>query len=500
MQRVLEECDRASLSFAPDPVHDLRVALRRCCSIADGIAAIDPDPRWKEMKKAGKRLFRRLGELRDVHVMQEWIHNLDTPDDPVTGPLLQSVAAREPQLQQEAMQALSEFDRKQWQRWGRSLPRRMARFRPGSLVFRHLALERWSEAHRLHRQALRSDSAAAFHRLRIGIKRFRYIVENFLPDQHAAWSDGLKRIQDVLGEIHDLDVLWPAAVRANVFPDNDARSRWQTTIHRERARRIEAYRQKITGENEDSLWQVWRRQLPDRKQTESAALLRLKLWASSLDPDFEHSRHVARLTLQLYDGLAAMGSASRSADQERGILQAAALLHDVGRFRDEKGHHKASYRMIRRLPPPLGWRAQDLLTAGIVARYHRGALPRAGQRPLRGLPLGQRQDITRLAAILRLANAFDAARDHRVQRLQVVNGTDGSKNKVLLIAAQGYSSRDNQAEAIAAARHLLEIVYRRPVIIKPMKAPTRKPRPTIRKSETRNRKPSSREAKPGARS
>ena len=500
MQRVLEECDRASLSFAPDPVHDLRVALRRCCSIADGIAAIDPDPRWKEMKKAGKRLFRRLGELRDVHVMQEWIHNLDTPDDPVTGPLLQSVAAGEPQLQQEAMQALSEFDRKQWQRWGRSLPRRMARFRPGSLVFRHLALERWSEAHRLHRQALRSDSAAAFHRLRIGIKRFRYIVENFLPDQHAAWSDGLKRIQDVLGEIHDLDVLWPAAVRANVFPDNDARSRWQTTIHRERARRIEAYRQKITGENEDSLWQVWRRQLPDRKQTESAALLRLKLWASSLDPDFEHSRHVARLTLQLYDGLAAMGSASRSADQERGILQAAALLHDVGRFRDEKGHHKASYRMIRRLPPPLGWRAQDLLTAGIVARYHRGALPRAGQRPLRGLPLGQRQDITRLAAILRLANAFDAARDHRVQRLQVVNGTDGSKNKVLLIAAQGYSSRDNQAEAIAAARHLLEIVYRRPVIIKPMKAPTRKPRPTIRKSETRNRKPSSREAKPGARS
>ena len=100
-------------------------------------------------------------------------------------------------------------------------------------------------------------------------------------------------------------------------------------------------------------------------------------------------------------------------------MQAAALLHDVGRFKDEKGHHKASYQMIRRLPPPLGWRAQDLLTAGIVARYHRGALPRAGQRPLRGLPLGQRQDITRLAAILRLANAFDASRDHRVQRLQV---------------------------------------------------------------------------------
>jgi hypothetical protein len=140
--------------------------------------------------------------------------------------------------------------------------------------------------------------------------------------------------------------------------------------------------------------------------------------------------------------------------------------------------------MIRRLPPPLGWRAQDLLTAGIVARYHRGPLPRAGQKPLRGLPLGQRQHITRLVAILRLANAFDASGDHRIQRLQVMNGNDGNKNKVLLIAAQGYSSRDNQAEAIAAARHLLEIVYRRPVIIKPMRASNPKPRPTSRKPET----------------
>ena len=176
----------------------------------------------------------------------------------------------------------------------------------------------------------------AFHRLRIGIKRFRYIVENFLPDQHAAWSDDLKHMQDVLGEVHDLDVLWPAAVRANVFPDSDARSRWQSRINEERAQRIETYRKKTLGKDgtdkdKDSLWQVWRSQLPDRKQTESAALLRLRLWASLLDPDFRHSRHVTRLALQLYDGLAAISKTSRPPAQERAILQVAALLHDVGR-------------------------------------------------------------------------------------------------------------------------------------------------------------------------
>jgi CHAD domain-containing protein len=504
MQRVLEECDRASVAFEPDPVHDLRVALRRCTSMADGVAAIDPDPAWREMKKAGKRLFRRLGELRDVHVMQEWVHRLDSPDDPVTAPLLQTFASREAPLQQEAVQALAEFDRKQWQRWSRSLPRRMARFRPGSLVFRHLALERWTEAHKLHRQVIRTGSSPGLHRLRIGIKRFRYIVENFLPEQHAAWSDDLKHMQDVLGEVHDLDVLWPAAVQASVFPGDGARSRWQNNISEERAQRIETYRKTMvgkdgtekTGFDEDSFWQVWRSQLPDRQQTEAAALFRLQLWASLLDPDFKHSRHVAHLTLQLYDGLAVLGNVSRPPAQERAVLQVAALLHDVGRSDKEKGRQKATYRLIRRLSPPLGWRAENLLAAGAIARYHRGALPRAGQKALRGLSLKQRQDIARLAAILRLANAFDASKDGRIKRLRVKRGEAG--NKILLIEAQGYSARDNQAEAIAAARHLLETVYRRAVMVKPMKVDRRKSKSIILKPETRNGKLSAKSQKPAA--
>ncbi len=82
MERVLQECDQVCAGFGPDPVHDLRVALRRCRSIADGFIALDPDPAWKEMKTAGRRLFSRLGELRDVHVMQEWVGKLAPPSDP----------------------------------------------------------------------------------------------------------------------------------------------------------------------------------------------------------------------------------------------------------------------------------------------------------------------------------------------------------------------------------------------------------------------------------
>jgi CHAD domain-containing protein len=135
MERVLDECDRASLDFSADAVHDLRVALRRCRSIADGLRVIDPDPAWKEMKKAGRQLFRELGELRDAQVMEEWVRSLGDPNDPVTNALLQFLANREAQLKQQAAVALQDFDRKQWRRWIASLPRRAARMRPGSTVF-----------------------------------------------------------------------------------------------------------------------------------------------------------------------------------------------------------------------------------------------------------------------------------------------------------------------------------------------------------------------------
>src|ERR1035438_5661908 len=93
-QRALEECDKASQEFAPDPVHDLRVAIRRCRSMADGFLSVDPDPAWKEMKKLGKTLFRSLGDLRDVQVMSEWVTRLSEPDDSVRRVLLETLGQR----------------------------------------------------------------------------------------------------------------------------------------------------------------------------------------------------------------------------------------------------------------------------------------------------------------------------------------------------------------------------------------------------------------------
>jgi exopolyphosphatase/guanosine-5'-triphosphate,3'-diphosphate pyrophosphatase len=112
--------------------------------------------------------------------------------------------------------------------------------------------------------------------------------------------------------------------------------------------------------------------------------------------------------------------------------------------------------------------------AAAVARYHRGALPRAGQKTLAGFNPAQRATVVRLAGILRLANAMDAERNGRIRRIRVHSG-EGA----LLVWAEGYSPRDRLAEDIAAGRHLLETVYRRPILIKALRVTPAQPRPHL---------------------
>jgi CHAD domain-containing protein len=461
MLRVLEECERASDGFAADPVHDLRVSLRRCRSMADGLMAVDPDPAWKQMKKAGKRLFSSLGDLRDVQVMMEWVEKLGPPEDAETKALHELLLQREREHKITAAEALQDFDRKQWRKWAHALPPRAARIRKGSPIFLHLALERWNAAYDLHRHAMRSRSQTALHTLRIGIKRLRYIVENFLPQQHEAWGKDLKEMQDVLGEVHDFDVLWATALQVNAFPTAASRQQWRARIVEERGQRVARYRERMIGPA--SLWKAWRAELPQGEAIRQAGLMRMKLWASLLDPDFRHAQRVARFATQILDELTRLGlSSAPDHERLRRVLALAAYTHDVGLVKRDSGHHKKSARMLEKLQAPLGWPADELKQAAVVARFHRGALPHPRHKELHALPVEQRRPTIFLASILRLANAFDSLRDGHVARLRF-EPQDGQ----LILWADGLVPMTRSAEKVSGARYLLETWLRRPIVVKP---------------------------------
>jgi CHAD domain-containing protein len=471
MERVLEEADYVAEGFAPDPVHDLRVALRRCRSLAEGIQAIDPDPAWKKMRKMGKALFSSLGTLRDCHVLADWTAKLGDAGDPLTTTLLEYCRLQELDLRRQAEEALSQFDRKQWQAWARSLPRRAGRLRLGSEPFQSLALERWTQARRLERAALKTGSPpAAFHRLRIGLKKFRYVVENFLPEQHQHWAGGLKRVQDALGDIHDLDVLLETVTRLAVLNTAANVAGWQQRIAAERHGRVEQYRREMEGKEGASLWRLWRQGLPSGPEARSAAFKKIRSWASFLDPDLRHSRLVARLALQLYDGLARIGMAGENHGHQRELLQAAAVAHEVGRSTGKRGHHKTTLRLIQELERPFPWSRQDLAVVAFIARYHRGALPSSSQTGFRSLPATVRPVAQRLAGILRLANAFDADHQGRIHKIRIEKPGD-----FLVIRAEGFDNHSALAEEIAGARHLLELSLRTPIAVRPVSRPKKRP-------------------------
>jgi CHAD domain-containing protein len=459
---------RAADGLANKSVHDLRVALRRCRSMADGFRTIDPDKRWKKMRRLATSVFDSLGALRDSQVMAEWLEKLGHSDDAITRELLEHLRQQESELKQQAESALKSFDGKQWQIWSRALPLRARRLPLGSETFQSLALEKLNAARKFQSPALKTLAAPAFHRLRIGLKKFRYVVENFLPKQHQEWKDDLKQLQDLLGEIHDLDVLSDAVSQLCATQPLDERKRWEKILQSEREARIERYRQRMSGSG--SLWTVWRSALPRGEAARQASLKRLQAWSSYLDSDPQHSRRVARFAVWIYDGLSQMRVLKGTQRNDRELLRAAAVVHEVGRANGDKNHHKRTESMVGQLDRVAGWTLQDMKAMARIARYHRGALPQSTK--LRDIPSDQRNRITLLAAILRLANALDDDHDGAIRRV-AINKSEG----FVILRAEGLQAQSTLAEKIAGARHLLEVTCGLPILVRPLTKPRKtKPR------------------------
>jgi CHAD domain-containing protein len=454
MHEVLRQADRAADGFKPDPVHDLRVALRRCRSVAEGLRAIDPDPRWKKMRRSAKELFASLGRLRDAQVMMEWITRLFPGDDASARSMTAYCLAQEQGLKKEAELVLDAFDRRQWQAWARVLPARAARLQSKTEPFEALALERWMSARRLHNEALRTGKQATLHRLRIGIKKFRYVVEHFLPALHLQWSQGLKRFQDTLGEIQDLNVLWETALRIGAVEEPGCRETWQTVVLGERDARIERYKEETAGD--DSLWSVWRSGLPRGRQAKEVALKKLETWAAFHDPDVRHSRRVGRLALQIHLGLERLGLVGRESGRSRELLVAASRVIGVGRSAGGRHRAKRGERIVRNVERPFTLSRQDLDMIAAIVRFYRGSFPVRGS--LRRFPPATQKLLRRLVGIVRLANALAAA-PATVGRIALSDSGDS-----LRITANGLDPQSAAAERVAAARYLLELSLSRPVV------------------------------------
>ena len=137
------------------------------------------------------------------------------------------------------------------------------------------------------------------------------------------------------------------------------------------------------------------------------------------DPEPEHAFQVCMLALALFDATQELHGLGA---EERALLEAGALLHDIGFARSASRHHKHSRDIVLSMDWP-GAGPREKAVVACVARYHRKAHPRSAHKIFRNLSPTDQELVTKLAALLRLADGLDrthtaAAESVRVDRLR----------------------------------------------------------------------------------
>jgi exopolyphosphatase/guanosine-5'-triphosphate,3'-diphosphate pyrophosphatase len=170
--------------------------------------------------------------------------------------------------------------------------------------------------------------------------------------------------------------------------------------------------------------QVIERQVQQRDQPmKSGSVRRSSVMALVERSDVErtHAAHVARLALRIFDQ---MQDVHRLRTGERELLEYAALLHEVGTHVAYPGHQKHSYYLISHAGLR-GFTTDQVSIVANVARYYRKAKPSLDHDNFAQLSPAQQEIVTKLTAILRVADSLDRSR-RRVVRDVAVHAVDGT--------------------------------------------------------------------------
>ncbi len=200
----------------------------------------------------------------------------------------------------------------------------------------------------------------------------------------------------------------------------------------------------------DALSELEAEALPPVPDTSDPRLLGALAVGRRFGYEEAHAHQVTRLAEKIFDALAPEYGLSR---HHRTLLSAAALLHDAGYHIAHDGHHKHALYLIKH-SELTGFSEAEREVIANVARYHRGAPPKERHPDYAALNQQDRQTVSRLAAILRVADALDRSHDSRVQDLTLRR--DGQVMHIQLHAALDC---DREIFAAEQKRDLFEQIY-----------------------------------------
>jgi exopolyphosphatase / guanosine-5'-triphosphate,3'-diphosphate pyrophosphatase len=131
--------------------------------------------------------------------------------------------------------------------------------------------------------------------------------------------------------------------------------------------------------------------------------------------DEQHAVAVSHLGVLLFDSTRGLHNLGL---EQRILLEVAALLHDIGMFLSASDHHKHTQYLLQ-TTPVVGLSPSQMAIVANVARYHRGSLPKPQHEAYQTLSSKERVIVSKLAAILRLADGMDHEHASRVRGFEV---------------------------------------------------------------------------------
>ena len=126
--------------------------------------------------------------------------------------------------------------------------------------------------------------------------------------------------------------------------------------------------------------------------------------SQQLDPDSRHTEVCARLAVRLFDQTRVL----HGLDQEdRDLLEMAALVHNVGLSISHAAHHQHTYYIVRHSEQLTGFTDRELEMLALVARYHRRSHPSPRHESFARLDPPDQRRVSILAGLLRVAIGLD---------------------------------------------------------------------------------------------
>lgn len=167
-------------------------------------------------------------------------------------------------------------------------------------------------------------------------------------------------------------------------------------------------------------------------------------WAELFNVERAHAEQVRSLAALIFDQTRGL---HRLNPKDRELLEMAAMVHDVGLGEGAEGHQRRALDIVMKADLPLEEVEKRMLAC--IARYHGMRSPRRGDKVFKGLTQSERKRVSKLSAILALADGLDRSHGSLVGGIEL---KVGRKTVKIVISGQGDLAAEKEWGRLKAGR------------------------------------------------